>query len=97
MIVWVLFVIWYTIRADWWKSQFGWNTMVVSSLVVLALAVPLLPAWIAWSLTAAGVHRLVLLEMTQRRHKNLHVEPIVVAAEDVPGLAVIDPITKEYV
>lgn len=80
--VWTVMVIWYSVRAKWWKGEYGINTWLVSFIIAVALdrlallilfegfLPPLLSYYIGFStyfiLAGAGVQRLYLLEKAQR-------------------------------
>lgn len=73
MIVWAIFVVWYTVRARWWKSVFGWNTILVAlaiatSLGYLRFSPQAIPYYLWLPFTVLGIHRIILLEMVQREH-----------------------------
>lgn len=45
-VAWTAFVIYYTIRAKWWKNAYGRNTMLVSAvLAVILLRISILRWW----------------------------------------------------
>lgn len=79
--VWLAFSAWYMIRATWWKSAFGWNTLGVS-LALTVILTRLAVLYLVPSVTAdlkftgllfyvaiaiLGAQRLVLLEKAQRQ------------------------------
>lgn len=35
---WVLWTIWYTVRARWWKTGIGFNTFLVSAVLAVVLS-----------------------------------------------------------
>lgn len=80
-VMWLAFSVWYMVRATWWKSAFGWNTLLVS-LTVTILLIRL--AFLTYSpnyktdliftgfsiyilFGGLGLHRLILLEKAQRQ------------------------------
>lgn len=77
--IWLSFLVWYTVRASWWKKPLGRNTFGVSFILFVILvrdtAVHLNPslhryAWVGivvYSVAALlGVQRLVAMEKAQR-------------------------------
>lgn len=81
-IMWTVMVVWYSIRARWWKGEYGINTWLVSFTIAVALdrlaiivlfdnlLPPVLSFYIGMTtyilLAVTGVHRLYLLEKAQR-------------------------------
>lgn len=79
-LMWTSFTVWYMIRAKWWKSAFGWNTMLVSATItVLLVRLTVLTynpnfkmdllffGTVLYTLFGVtGAHRLFLLERAQR-------------------------------
>ena len=79
-VMWLLFSGWYLVRATWWKSPFGWNTIGVSlvlTVIYTRLAflymVPTLKADLLFTglvlyvaSAVLGAHRIFLLERAQR-------------------------------
>lgn len=77
---WLTFCVWYGIRASWWKSSVGRNTMITSVLLALIFTrLTLLTLWpqlrsdllvtglaVYLGAAALGIHRIVLLERAQR-------------------------------
>lgn len=60
-LAWLMVVVWYWIRAKWWKSPVGRNTMGISIAIALALVRltysqldAISPAPMPWYLTAFG-------------------------------------------
>lgn len=83
LLVWVTFIVWYSLRARWWKNPFGRNTAFVSVAVILLLLrlvilqfFPTVPTTtvggflVYMGIAAAGVHRTYLMEREQRRPHN---------------------------
>lgn len=80
-LVWLSFSIWYMVRARWWKTAFGWNTLGVSlALTVILTRLAVLVAYpevrgdlrvtglgLYIALALLGSHRLYLLERAQRK------------------------------
>lgn len=77
--VWLVFLVWYTVRAKWWKDPYGRNTFLVSLVVFWILLrltmVRLLPGFreheilgaIVYVFAAlAGLARIALMEKAQR-------------------------------
>lgn len=80
-LAWLTFVIWYAMRARWWRSPEGRNVMGVA--VALTWALGIIVAAYLWPdyairpwlvlityvvLAALGVQRTVQMERRQRRH-----------------------------
>lgn len=76
---WLVFLIWYAIRAAWWKNQVGQNTMLVSFVVFLLVLNSYLLYTYTWFTThpvpstsvylltaAAAIQRIYLMEKAQR-------------------------------
>lgn len=86
-LAWLVFCLWYTIRAKWWKHQYGWNMMgvafwlcVVLSLFSAGILFGQYPHYeVVWAaafinLTVLGVQRTYYMEMAQR-HGNERQRP----------------------
>lgn len=76
---WATFLMWYSVRAKWWKHSVGWNTFGVSlMLFLILLRLSILRAHpstndgavlgiVVYSMTAVlGVQRVVFMEKAQR-------------------------------
>lgn len=79
---WATFLVWYSVRAKWWKHSVGWNTFGVSLMLFLILlrlsilrAHPTandgaLPGIVIYTMTAAlAVQRVVFMEKAQRENR----------------------------
>lgn len=80
---WLSFAGWYMIRARWWESAYGWNTLGTSLVLAVIFArlalltfAPELRADLYWtglglyvSATVLGAHRIYLMEKAQRQQK----------------------------
>lgn len=76
---WAAFSLWYMIRARWWKSAYGINTLAVSTVLAIAFTrLAMLTCWpqiradLEWTglsvyvlIAALGIHRFFLLEKAQ--------------------------------
>lgn len=82
--VWLTFIVWYSVRARWWKTPYGRNTFWVSTVLFWVLAriaaVRLIPDFpeheilgaLVYILAAVvGVWRTVLMEGAQRESGRL--------------------------
>lgn len=78
-VAWLTFVIWYTLRAKWWKKSLGWNTFGVSAFLVLLVGRLALIRLTGdeWDFVASGVvvyllgtglavQRIIYMERAQR-------------------------------
>lgn len=76
---WLTFIIWYWIRAKWWKNVFGVNTMSVSiALLLILIRLDSLQIWpdlkpsVVWGfilytgVAVLAIQRTYLMEKTQR-------------------------------
>lgn len=86
-LAWLTFIVWYSIRAKWWKNPVGRNTFGVSTVLFVILARITLLRWfphlqqhdipgiIVYSVAALfGVQRIWFMEKAQReinRMRNL--------------------------
>lgn len=79
-LAWLAFVVWYTLRAKWWRLAVGWNTFGVSLVmfvVLLRLSVlrlhpgfedPVPSGILVYSLTLVlAIQRIVFMENAQRK------------------------------
>lgn len=77
--VWLVFLIWYTVRAQWWKVAVGRNTFGVSLVVFLVALRAALLHWVPnlreygitgiivyGAVAALGIQRILQLEKAQR-------------------------------
>lgn len=77
--IWLIFLVWYTVRAKWWRDPYGRNTFLVSLVVFWILLrltmVRLIPGFreheilgaIVYVFAAlAGLARIALMERAQR-------------------------------
>lgn len=80
--VWFCFLVWYTVRAKWWKVGVGRNTFGVSLVLFLVLLRATLLQWVpdlrqynvaayvVFSLALVlGIQRLIYVEKAQRKAK----------------------------
>lgn len=70
-IVWFAFLIWYTVRAQWWRVPVGRNTFGVSAVLFLVSLLHWFPNDITGiivygAVAALGIQRIVQLEKAQR-------------------------------
>ena len=79
-VTWLVFLVWYLVRATWWKSPFGWNTVAASFIFTILfgrLMMLYLDPDVKGDLAFTGlliyilsgavaVHRTILLEKVQR-------------------------------
>lgn len=78
-LAWLTFIVWYTIRARWWKNSYGRNAVEVSALIFIVLArIAIVSHYpnlkqsdivgtIVYSAAALfAVHRISLMERAQR-------------------------------
>jgi hypothetical protein len=76
---WLVFLVWYTVRAKWWTNCVGQNTMLVSFVVFLLIlnsyllytyewfTVHPVPSTFVYLLTtSAAIQRIYLMERAQR-------------------------------
>lgn len=83
-LAWLTFVVWYTVRAKWWKSPVGRNTFGVSAvLFIILLRIAVIRWWphlqqhdIAGTLVYSvafvfGVQRIWFMEKAQREVNRL--------------------------
>lgn len=82
-LAWTGFSAWYMLRAKWWRTPFGWNTLGVSitlsaifTLFTLMMAFPsfkvdLRAVGLGFYILIGllGTHRIILLEREQRRQQ----------------------------
>lgn len=74
--LWLAWIMWYTVRADWWDTPYGRNNVYVSLVVAGLLAAdtykmhPMTQSAIYACAMVAGVHRIVLLERARRENNN---------------------------
>lgn len=78
-LAWLTFIVWYTVRAKWWKNSYGRNAVEVSVLIFIILAriavvshfpnvkqSESLGAIIYTAAALFAIHRIALMEQAQR-------------------------------
>lgn len=78
-LAWLTFIVWYTIRARWWKNSYGRNAVEVSAIIFIVLArialVSHFPEMkqndivgtvVYFAAMLFAIHRIALLEQAQR-------------------------------
>lgn len=78
-LAWLTFIVWYTIRARWWKNSYGRNAVEVSAIIFIVLARIALVSHFPWmkqndivgtivyfAAMLFAIHRIALLEQAQR-------------------------------
>lgn len=79
-VVWGLFLVWYTLRAKWWKTLVGRNTFGVSAVLFVILVRATLLRWnddfvdvagiiIYVAAGLFGIQRIIAMESAQRSGK----------------------------
>jgi predicted anti-sigma-YlaC factor YlaD len=81
-LTWFVFVVWYSVRARWWRSPEGRNIWGVGFALTVALGMivaaytwpdysarPYVVLTVYVGLAALGIQRTIQLERAQRRHR----------------------------